>query len=223
MVAAVVGLGDIDEADRSCGRRLLSFTASLRTCLDLMVALSPFCDVVRGARGESCSASGMVASVGGCGDDNLKPRGDEKGSSFVAESDLRWRPGVVTSDFARNPCSASIFQEYEPSYLMVRKTEPCVQVVCAQGSWEVSLPWPILTQSLSMQTTPHHELGVQSQHPPTHAAIAGCSPPAPVALEQPWILDAHYRAKPLRFWPSAATGLGRPRWVTGESSVGFVT
>lgn len=54
-----------------------------------MVALSPFCDVVRGARGESCSASGMVASVGRYGEDSFKPAGDENGSSSAIDFDLR--------------------------------------------------------------------------------------------------------------------------------------
>jgi hypothetical protein len=97
----VAGLRDFEElgSSKSCERRFLSCTASLRTCLDLMVASSPLCDVVRDARGDCCSSSGMVASIGGCGDDSLKPTGDEKGSSFAADLDLRWYPGVTVSDF----------------------------------------------------------------------------------------------------------------------------
>ena len=64
-----------------------------------MVALSPLWNVVRSARGDSCSESGIVASACGCGDDSLKPAGDENGSSFVIDFDLRWYPGVVVSDF----------------------------------------------------------------------------------------------------------------------------
>ena len=72
-----------------------------------MVALSPACDVVREAKGDSCSALGIVASVGGCGDDNFKAVGEEKGSSFAIELDLRCCPGVIASRFTVN--SYSVF------------------------------------------------------------------------------------------------------------------
>lgn len=67
-----------------------------------MVASRPFWDVVTGARGDSCSATKMVASVGGCGDDSFKPVGDENGSSFAVDFVLRCCPGVAVSDFTGN-------------------------------------------------------------------------------------------------------------------------
>ena len=76
-----------------------------------MVALSPLCDVVRGARGDCCSSS-MVASAGGCGDDNLKSIGDENGSSFAADLDLRWNPGVGISCFTVNCRLVTVFPEW---------------------------------------------------------------------------------------------------------------
>ena len=90
-----------------------------------MVALSPFWDVVTGARGESCSAPGRVASVGGCGDDSLRPVGDENGSSITVDFDLRWCAGVVVSGFTENPCSIPAFPELEQPYLMVQKIGSC--------------------------------------------------------------------------------------------------
>ena len=53
----------------------------------------------------------MVASVGGCGDDSLKPGGDENGSSSTIDFDLRWRPGVVVSGFTIYPRSISVLQK----------------------------------------------------------------------------------------------------------------
>jgi hypothetical protein len=45
--------------------------------------------------------------------------GDENGSSFAIDFDLRWCAGVVVSGFTKNPRSISAFWVSERSYLMV--------------------------------------------------------------------------------------------------------
>ena len=62
-----------------------------------------------GARGDSCLALDMVASTCACGNDSFKPMEDKNGSSFAAEFDLRWYPGVIVSDFTLDLYSVSAF------------------------------------------------------------------------------------------------------------------
>jgi hypothetical protein len=81
----------------------------------------------------------MVASIGGCGDDSLRQVGDENGSSFAIDFDLRWCAGVVVSGFTKNPRSISAFWVSEQSYLMVQKAESYAYAVCGQKAWESSL------------------------------------------------------------------------------------
>ena len=45
--------------------------------------------------------------------------GEENGSSFAIDVDLRWCAGVVVSGLTKNPCSISAFWVSEWSYLMV--------------------------------------------------------------------------------------------------------
>ena len=75
----------------------------------MIVASNSLCDVVRAQREIVVRPSGVVASAGGCRDDNLPPIGDENGSSFAVDLDLRWYPGVGISCFTVNLCSVSVF------------------------------------------------------------------------------------------------------------------
>ena len=122
------------------------------------------CDIVRGARGNCCPSS-MEASARGCGDDSLKPIGDEERSSFAVGLNPRWYLEVIISDFTTNLCSVSAF----PGVPVVLPHEsenrgPCASCLRSEGMGSSSAVVNVNTILSSTQFMTHNWCGVGPRH-----------------------------------------------------------
>ena len=139
------------------------------------------CDVVRGARGDCCLSS-TVALARRCGDDGLKPIGDEGVSSFAVDLNPRWYPEAIISDFTTNSCSVSAF----PGVLVVLLHEsenrgPCASYLRSKGMGSFSAVVNVNIILSSTQFMTHNWCGVGPRH--TH----GTSPSRAVLKQLPYL------------------------------------